>query len=49
MLAAGKRRGPALVSGHVGIPRAKGRAGAAAGAAGPWLGWEAINSLVRNN
>lgn len=46
MLAAGKRRGPALVSGHVGIPRAKGSTGAAAGAAGPCLVWEAINSLV---
>ena len=46
VLMAGQRRGPARVSGRVGIPRAKGRAGSAAGAAGPCPGWEAINSLV---
>lgn len=37
------------MSGRVGIPRAKGRARSAAGAAGPSPGWEAVNSLIWTN
>lgn len=49
MPTAGERRGPTLMSGRVGIPRAKGRARSAAGAAGLSPGWEAVNSLIWTN